>query len=173
MPSNTNERQVGFPVRCLVYKLKRKTLYFVRSGGISLNNGILRNLGILGHNRSANTGVYSSPISAHAYYLKFDALNVDPSNSNQRWYGFPVRCLVILVWTSSVAGTSPCTTVLVLYVALVLMLAVGLVLVQALLRLLQLQLTTSSHVPPVSTRQTARSIVTSASPSAVWYTNYQ
>ncbi len=47
------------------------------------------------------------------------------------------------------------------------MAAVGLVLLKLTRHLLQLQLTTSSQMPPVSTRPTARTLVGTVSPSAV------
>ncbi len=40
---------------------------------------------------------YTSNSLANAYYLNIDELNVNPSGNYTRWYGFPVRCLVILV----------------------------------------------------------------------------
>ena len=41
-PSSEDVRWLGFPVRCLVYIVKkRKTLYFVRSGWLNLDNSAL------------------------------------------------------------------------------------------------------------------------------------
>ena len=94
-----------------------------------MNNGSLGRFGRDGYDWSRSAMAYGVDIwAANTYDLGFSPSGVYPSNGpNARWTGFPVRCLVILVWTSSAAGVSPCSTVL--YVALVLMLAVGLVLV--------------------------------------------
>ncbi len=96
VPSDgSHDRQYGLPVRCLVYKLeKRKTLYFVRSGWVNLNNSALRSFGIYGYDWSRSSIAYSSATSAKAYYLDFHASGVYPSSNDNRWLAFPVRCLV-------------------------------------------------------------------------------
>ncbi len=77
------------------YNIAREPLYFVRSGWVNLNNSTLRSFG---HNEnvwSRSAAAYSSATSANAYYLAFNAGTVYPSRGpDNRWYGFPVRCLV-------------------------------------------------------------------------------
>ena len=95
-----NYRFRGFPVRCLVYKFKkRKTLYFVRSGSIYLYNSSLVQYGFGGTSWSSSAVAYGTGIwDANAYSLKLYDSGINPSNGpNARWYGIPVRCLVILV----------------------------------------------------------------------------
>ena len=100
-----NYRFRGFPVRCLVYKFKkRKTLYFVRSGSIYLYNSSLVQYGFGGTSWSSSAVAYGTGIwDANAYSLKLYDSGINPSNGpNARWYGIPVRCLVILVCCVSV-----------------------------------------------------------------------
>ncbi len=71
---------------------------FVRSGFFNLDYGSLRNFGNGGWDWSRSSVAYSSDTSAGAYYLLFNAGTVYPSHGpDNRWFGFPVRCLVILV----------------------------------------------------------------------------
>lgn len=61
-------------------------LAFVRSGYVNLNNGQARNVG--------NEGDYwsrTAKSSTNAYNLNFNTSNVNPSNNNNRWNGFPLR----------------------------------------------------------------------------------
>ena len=104
-PTFANARRLGFPVRCLVYKLKkRKTLYFVRSGSIYLYNSSLVQYGFGGTSWSSSAVAYGTGIwDANAYSLKLYDSGINPSNGpNARWNGLPVRCLVILVCCVSV-----------------------------------------------------------------------
>ena len=74
------------------------SLGFVRSGNVALNTGAMRNFGIHGYGWSRIATVYGAGTwGAKAYYLHFNASGVNPSNNSVRWYGLPVRCLVILV----------------------------------------------------------------------------
>ena len=59
-------------------------------------NGSVRSSGQEGDYWSGVAQAYSSPTSASAYDLYFRDLDVNSDNQNyhQRWYGFPVRCLV-------------------------------------------------------------------------------
>ena len=77
------------------YNIAREPLYFVRSGWVNLNNSALRNFGLVGYGWSRSSVAYSSATSANAYYLLFNADTVYPSfGPFNRYYGFPVRCLV-------------------------------------------------------------------------------
>jgi len=70
----------------------------VRSGYVSLDTGSLWNLGDSGYSWSSVTITYSSAFSANAYGFYFIPPHISPSNNyGDRHYGFPVRCLVILV----------------------------------------------------------------------------
>ncbi len=82
---------------------KRKTLYFVRSGDINLNNGSLRDFGFGGYLWSASAAVYGvGTWSSKMYYLGFFPSEIHPShNMLYRWNGFPVRCLVYYVHATS------------------------------------------------------------------------
>ncbi len=96
-PSNgPYTRWYSFPVRCLVYIVKkRKTLYFVRSGYVNLSTGALRDFGVYGLGWSRIATVYGAGTwVAKAYVLGFYASDVNPSNAYVRWVGYPVRCLV-------------------------------------------------------------------------------
>ena len=76
------------------YNIAAAPLYFVRSGGFYLNagaaggphSGYLGYHGLFWSSRSDST-------TANAYNLYFLASNVNPSNSTDRWRGFPLRCL--------------------------------------------------------------------------------
>ena len=61
-------------------------LAFVRSGYINLNNGQARNVGL-----EASTRSRTANSAANAYYLNSNDTNVNPSNANNRYYGFPLR----------------------------------------------------------------------------------
>ena len=63
-------------------------LAFVRSGYVSLGYGQARNAGEYGCGWS-RTAISSS----YAYYLYMGTTNVNPSDYNNRWNGFPLRCL--------------------------------------------------------------------------------
>ena len=91
---NPGTRWIGFPVRCLVYKLKRKTLYFVRSGGQDLSTGSLRNAGINNVQWSNISSHYTNLNQSRSYSCAIVELQTMPSNTNERQVGFPVRCLV-------------------------------------------------------------------------------
>ena len=96
-PSNgPYTRWYSFPVRCLVYIVKkRKTLYFVRSGYVLLYLGALRGYGESGYGWSRSAVAYGSATSANAYLLYFNPSVVNPSHGPlSRWTGYPVRCLV-------------------------------------------------------------------------------
>lgn len=67
---------------------------FVRSGIVTLDRGSMRNSGRVGRSWSSSSTTYSSPISARAYYLDFNASGVNPLTNDNRWLGLPVRCLV-------------------------------------------------------------------------------
>ena len=70
----------------------------VRSGGVRLDHGALRRSGESGWGWSRSAVAYGSATSANAYPLYFNPSVVNPSNDpDLRYYGFPVRCLVILV----------------------------------------------------------------------------
>ena len=64
-------------------------LYFVRSGFVSISNSKLRFSGQDGYDWSSMS--YST--TNGAYYLNFSGSGVSPSNLNDRWFGFPLRCL--------------------------------------------------------------------------------
>ncbi len=59
---------------------------FVRSGYIRLQDGQANNVGYEASTRSRTA--YSA---ANAYYLNSNPTNVNPSNANNRYYGFPLR----------------------------------------------------------------------------------
>ncbi len=63
-----------------------------------MDHGSLRHSGSVGYDWSRVATVYGAGTwDARAYGLYFNASGVDPSVNYVRWYGFPVRCLVILV----------------------------------------------------------------------------
>ena len=71
----------------------------VRSGNINRNNGALPRLGSYGRAWSSSAANYAGPFndSTRAYRLGFnEAEIVSAQGPVVRWYGFPVRCLVIL-----------------------------------------------------------------------------
>ena len=63
-------------------------LAFVRSGWVNIGNGYTNNVGERGYGwaRTSNSSTY-------AYSLYFNTAYVRPSNSNDRYSGFPLRCL--------------------------------------------------------------------------------
>ncbi|MBR3386004.1 hypothetical protein IKG68_00305 [Candidatus Saccharibacteria bacterium] len=67
--------------------VRRSPLYFVRSGNV--HGGTL-------HNAGTNSLVWSSTISAEAYghNLDFNGTGILPATSDNRFYGFAVRCLL-------------------------------------------------------------------------------
>ncbi len=68
----------------------------VRSGRLNLtvSAGTLGNAGINGYEWSSRGAAYTSSTSAAAYNLEFNDSTVYPSNGpNNRWNGFPLRCL--------------------------------------------------------------------------------
>ena len=91
--SGPNYRRNGFPVRCLVYKF-----YFVRSGMIYLDSGgNFRGHGVAGDYWSNTAVAYGlGSWGANALYLDFSGMVYPSNGSNTRWFGLPVRCLVIL-----------------------------------------------------------------------------
>jgi len=77
--------------------LRTVFLCFVRSGIVRLSNSALRNVGLEGVYWSRTVDHYDSLGSAMAYGLYF-YLSVNSENGTHgRQYGFPVRCLVILI----------------------------------------------------------------------------
>ena len=64
-------------------------LYFVRSGLININASKLWGLG---QNSDAWASA-SHPNAIYAYLFVFDSGGANPSDYNNRWYAFPLRCL--------------------------------------------------------------------------------
>ena len=63
-----------------------------------LDNGSMRHFGYSGNGWSQTTIDYKTGRwDRTAYYLSFDASDINSSNSDARWFGFPVRCLVYYV----------------------------------------------------------------------------
>ena len=91
---------ITFLINSTVFKAKPRdhtmiSPYFVRSGNISLNNGSLRDSGLIGYDWSRTSVAYYSATSANSYWFDFNASESRPSyGPYSRWYGFPVRCLV-------------------------------------------------------------------------------
>ena len=82
-PAFYGERISAIPVHCIV-----------RSGLINLDRDNLRRLGSSGYNQTQSIGIYSFTW-ANAYYLTFTASGISSSGGpDNRWVGFPVRCLV-------------------------------------------------------------------------------
>lgn len=72
---------------------------FVRSGYININNGRLRNAGNEGDywsSRASSTRNDGASVPS-GYFLNFNT-GLNPSNSNERWLGFPLRCLLGVRW---------------------------------------------------------------------------
>ena len=79
------------------YNIAREPLYFVRSGYIHLSsaNRLLVEMGSRGRNWVASAFTYSNAAWSVAYNFDFRASGVNPSGGpNNRYFGFPVRCLV-------------------------------------------------------------------------------
>lgn len=57
------------------------------------------------------TSGYDAATWATAFNLYFNNVSVNPSHDHLRQRGYPVRCLVILVCTSSVADLLTCMSV--------------------------------------------------------------
>ena len=77
------------------YNIAREPLYFVRSGDVHLTNGSLRLSGLIGYDWSRSAVAYSSATLAYSYWFEFNTSESRPSTGpHNRWYGFPVRCLV-------------------------------------------------------------------------------
>ncbi len=84
-------RYFGLPVRCLVILCYN----FVRSGDIHLATSSLRTLGRDNLAWSRTAVNYLSNSSASSYIMDFDGSGVYPTTGpNNRYYGYPVRCLV-------------------------------------------------------------------------------
>ena len=79
----------------------RSILYFVRSGLVYLVYGSLRRFGFYGYDWSNTSMTYWSATDTSAYSLNFSPSGIYPSDGPyDRWYGFPVRCLVYYVKVS-------------------------------------------------------------------------
>ena len=78
------------------YNIAAAPLYFVRSGGFYLDAGTAGgpHSGNMGNNGQFWSS-RSDSTTTNAYNLYFDASNVNPSNSNDRWRGYPLRCLFV------------------------------------------------------------------------------
>ncbi len=77
------------------YNIAREPLYFVRSGNIVLSAGELTLAGHYGRAWSNTAAGYGPSSWDAAYYFIFDTWASYPSHGpNNRWDGFPVRCLV-------------------------------------------------------------------------------
>ena len=61
----------------------------MRSGYINVGIPALRYAGAVGHGWPSRS--YST--ATNAYYFYFTASDVGPSHHDNRWYGFPLRCL--------------------------------------------------------------------------------
>ena len=73
-------------------------LSFVRSGDVTIPSGSLRDTGNYNCTWSSFAHELSSSIFAKAYDLTFTDLGIRPMNSSDdRWYGFPLRCLAIII----------------------------------------------------------------------------
>ncbi len=68
----------------------------MRSGGFYLDAGTAGgpHSGNMGNNGQFWSS-RSDSTTANAYNLNFNASNVNPSNSNDRWRGYPLRCLFV------------------------------------------------------------------------------
>ncbi len=77
--------------------IQYNSLDFVRSGAVFLKHGTMRYLSFHGRIWSQSSSSYTSATDTSAHDLFFDSLGINPSIIDYRWFGFPVRCLVILV----------------------------------------------------------------------------
>ena len=80
---------------------------FVRSGYMTLNDGTLRDNHYGGRSWSQSAESYLSGKSARAHGFHINATTFFPSTDFNRWYGFSVRCLVILIGINTM-GASGC-----------------------------------------------------------------
>ncbi len=65
----------------------------VRSGVIGLTGGRFWAIGNQGCIWASTAGIYTNSTTADAYDLRFDAKEVRPSASDNRWHGISLRCL--------------------------------------------------------------------------------
>lgn len=78
----------------MVLYILTTSLYYMRSGWISIVHGKLRNSGYENDVWSSAAAAFTSSIEATAYYLDFNTSIIDPSTGpSTRWYGFPLSCL--------------------------------------------------------------------------------
>ena len=69
--------------------------FFVRSGNISLDYGSLKTAGFNAQDWSNSCQVYIMPNGGTAFLLTINNYKTLPSHGpHQRYFGFPVRCLV-------------------------------------------------------------------------------
>ena len=96
--------QVSFrPVIAIVLSVSPSAVWytsldFVRSGLVAISHSSLRAFGLDGYKWSRSTTTYSPNTAINAYFLGFNIAGLNPSDNRDRWLGFPVRCLVILVY---------------------------------------------------------------------------
>ena len=70
-------------------------LSFVRSGHVALDTSSLRLFGSNNYNWSSSAVEFEQVTSATAHHLDVNASYVYPSRGpNNRWFGFPIRCLI-------------------------------------------------------------------------------
>ena len=86
-PSDNGARYVGRPLRYLS-NIISLPLAFVRSGYVGLNDGGAYDVG-----RSPYSWSRVTTSASGAYDLSVYPTGVYPSNSDSRWYGFPIRWL--------------------------------------------------------------------------------
>ncbi len=66
----------------------------MRSGDISLDRDLLRDVGLAGYDWSPLADGFSNVMSANARQFDFYNSQIYPRGSSRpRWYGYPVRCL--------------------------------------------------------------------------------
>ncbi len=63
----------------------------MRSGNVNIDSGVLNNAGINGNYWSSTANSSAN----NAYNLNFNASDVNPSNNNNRWNGFSLRCFTV------------------------------------------------------------------------------
>ena len=85
---------------------------FVRSGNV--NSGSLRNAGNNGYYWSSTANSNTS----NAYNLNFNTTSVNPSNNNNRYNGFSVRCLALVAFGCRVQSCDAKVTGVFLFVLL-------------------------------------------------------
>ncbi len=71
------------------YNIAGDPLHFVRSGGVSIDSGVLYNAGVGGFYWSST----ATSSASTAYGLYFNASDVYPSGYNSRWVGRSLRCV--------------------------------------------------------------------------------